>query len=147
MADTRPKAHHIALTIDGKTVAVELFDTREWPEQSSNDGEYRVRIDRKWYSPAGRYTFLSGSAVGDLIGRLLSGQDLPEEEQAPMEFKPSQRVRVYEGECMDSLPLHCTSGIVAAPPIRDVGGRWRIPVFTPDGTNYYPLHDVEAVGR
>lgn len=147
MADTRTKTHHIALTIGGKTVAVELFDAREWPEHSSDDGEYRVRIDRKWYSPAGKYTFLSPVAVGEVIARMLSGLECFEAEISPSEIKAQQRVRVYVGECLGSLPMRSVTGFVAAPPVRVVDGRWMIPVFTPDGTNYYPLHDVEAVGR
>ena len=147
MPNNRAEKHHFTLTIDGRVVAIGLYDAREWPEQSSDEGELRVRIDRRWYSPAGKYTFLSPAAVGELIGRLLSDQELFEGEPAPMDFQTGQRVRVHMGECVGSMPSDSVRGFVAAPPIRGVDGRWVVPVFTPDGTNYYPQHDVEAVGR
>ena len=147
MADTRKKTHHILLTTDGKHTALELFDAREWPDQSSNDGEYRVRIDGKWYSAAGKYTFLSYAAVGHMIACLLSGRDLPREEMPPVALKPPQRVHVHYGDCISSLPVCCTGGFVAAPPYRGIDGRWYVAVSTYNGVNVYPCHDVEAVKR
>ena len=147
MAESRQKTHHILLSTDGKNITLELFDAREWPDQSSNDNEFRVRIDGKWYSPAGKYTFLPYAAVGLLFASLLSGQEPVEEETPPVTLQPRQRVRVHFGDCVRSIPSRTTQGYVAAPPYRGIDGRWHVPVSTFDGIQAFPCHDVEAVGR
>lgn len=146
MAEQRQKTHHLLLTTGGKHTALELFDAREWPNQSSNDGECRVRIDGRWYSPAGKYTFLSPAAVGALVARLLAGQEVFAEEAPPVALKPRQRVRVHFGDCVGSMPVRTTRGFVAAPQYRGVDGRWYVAVSTFDGTQAYLRHDVEPVG-
>ena len=146
MAEQRQKTHHILLSTEGKNITLELFDAREWPDRSSNDNEFRVRIDGKWYSAAGKYTFLPYDAVGRLIASLLSGQELLVEEPAPV-YGRHQRVRVHFGECVGSMPLQSQQGFVAAPPYRGVDGRWYVPVSVFGGTEVYLCHDVEPVGR
>ena len=125
---------------------MELFDAREWPEKSSNDNEFRVRIDGKWHSPMGKYTFLSHEAVGRLVAALMSGQELPENEQPP-DLATRQRVRVFFGDCVDSIPVRSQRGFVAAPPFRGIDGRWYVAVSTFDGTETYLCHDVESIRR
>lgn len=147
MAESRQKAHHVLLSTDGKNTALELFDAALWPEKTSNDGEMRVRIDGKWYSPAGKYTFLPPLAVGELVARILSGLELFEDEAPPVALKPPQRVRVSFGECVEGLPVQSQSGHVAAPPFRAVDGRWYVHVFVFGGTRAFPCHDVEPLRR
>lgn len=148
MAEQRRKTHHILLSTGSKVTALELFDARLWPGQTSDDGEFRVRIDGCWYSPAGKYTFLTFAAVGALVARLLSGQDaFVEEARPPVSLRPGQRVSVDLGDCVGSVPLRTEGGFVAAPPYRGVDGRWYVYVRTYDGTASYPCHDVQPAGR
>lgn len=147
MAESRQKIHHILLSTDGKNTAVELFDARQWPDKSSNDGEFRVRIDGRWYSPAGKYTFLSHASLGDLIARLLSGQEVFEEQAPPVPLTVLQRVRVHYGDCVGSVPVQITRGFVAAPPHRGVDGRWYVAVCIGGSTVHFLCHDVEPIRR
>lgn len=144
MADSRQKTHHILLATGGKNTTLELFDSRLWPGKSSNDGEFRVRINSKWHSPAGKYTFLSMAAVERLIGTILTGKALPEEEPVP-DFYVSQPVRVHFGECVASMPLQSEMGRVAAPPYRGIDGRCYVAVTTFGGTTAHLCHDVTPV--
>jgi hypothetical protein len=146
MAEPRQKTHHILLSTDGKNIAVELFDSALWPEKSSADGHFRVRINGKWYCPGGKYTFLSLMSVGTLLARLLSGLEALEEEPPP-KLQMRQRVRVHSGECVCCVPLNSESGWTATPPYRAVDGNWWIFVSTCSGTAAYPCHDVEIVKR
>ena len=133
------------LAVDGKNITVELFEASLWPNVSSADGEYRVRIDGKWYCAAGKYTFLSWPSVGAILARLLSGQEEFKEDPPPV-FEKFQRVRVWVGECDgDGVPRVYTGGFVAAPPLRGIDGRWYVAVTTFDGTAHYPIHDVDAL--
>lgn len=143
MAEQRQKIHHILLSTDGKNTALELFDAREWSKQSSNDGEVRIRINGKWHSPMGKYTFLTMDAVGGLVATLLNGVTPPEEETPPP-FTVGQSVRVYFGECEQSIPLRSERGFVAAPPYMGIDGRWYVAVSIFGGTHAHLCHDVEA---
>jgi hypothetical protein len=146
MAESRQKKHHILLATDGKNIVLELFEAGLWPAQSSNDGQFRVRIDGKWYSPVGKYAFLHYAAVGALIARLLSGQEAFEEEAPPAVTK-NQRVRVHYGECIRSIPLSSELGWTVAPPYRGIDGNWYVFVRTVGGTAAYPCCDVDVIKR
>ena len=146
MAEQRKKSASILLYADGKIISVELFVASLWPKHSSVDGEYRIRIDGRWYSPEGKYTFVKFAAIGELVARLLEGKEEFQEETMP-EFQKNQRVRVHMGECLESLPIYTLSGYVFAPPFRGVDGRWRAYVTTPDGTQAHLCHDIEAMPR
>ena len=73
MAEPRKKTHSILLSISGRMVSLELFDACLWPDQNTTEGLFRVRIEGKWYSPNGKYTFLSFSAVGGLVAQIMAG--------------------------------------------------------------------------
>lgn len=142
MAEQRKKTHSILLTTEGKNITVELFDACLWPHKTSDDGQFRVRIDGKWYTAAGKYTFLSYPAIGALLARLLAGQEVLEEEQPPV-FKPRQRVSACFGECVGSIPLRREMGWVVAPPFRGVDGQWYVHVALFDGVKAIPVYDIE----
>ena len=144
MADERQKTHHILLATGGKNITLELYDAALWPDRSSNDNEYRVRIDGKWYRPAGKYTFLSYQAVGELCAHILAGKT-PFEEERAKRIKPRQCVRVHYGECFSCVPCSCERGTVVAPPFRGVDGRWRVFVSVFGGTKEFLLHDIDIV--
>lgn len=143
MAEERKKSHHILLSTDGKNTTLELFDAREWPEKSCDDGEFRVRIDGRWHCPMGKYTFLSHNAVGELISRILAGEKGSEVPDPP-QMHAHQSVRVHFGECEGSMPLRSERGFVTAPPILGFDGRWYAPVSTFGGTMYHLCHDIQA---
>ena len=73
MAEQRKKSSSILLNIDGKNISLELFPSEEWPNEPSGEGLFRVRIDGKWHSPFGKYTFMTMSRVGELVAGLLAG--------------------------------------------------------------------------
>jgi hypothetical protein len=147
MAEQREKSHHILLSSDGNNTTLELYTADQWPNCSSQPDEFRVRINGKWYCPAGKYTFLGYEAIGRLIGSLLSGVE-PFEEEEPPKFQTRQRVSVSFGDCVMTVPVHTQGGYVAAPPFRGVDGRWRVPVTVYDGgTQPFLCHDVMPVGR
>ena len=145
MAEKRKKSHAILLTIGGKPVSVELFDALLWPEKSSTEGLFRVRIDGKWYCPAGKYSFLTLTAVGDLVAQLLS-EDNPLVESARPALTMRQRVKVHYGDCVGGLPMQSRVVTVQSPPWRCVDGRWHIFVGIDGYIRSVPCSDVEALG-
>ena len=146
MAEQRKKSASLLLTVGSINISLELFAALLWPERSSDDGEYRVRIDGRWYSPENKYTFLKADAVGQLVARLLEGKKEFQEEARPT-YPKHQRVRVHAGECVEGMPLKTLSGFICAPPFRGVDGRWRVYVLTADGTHEHLCHDVEPLRR
>ena len=147
MAESRKKSRSISLRTESKIISVELFDAARWPDHSSEEGLFRVKIDGRWYCPAGKYTFLPYSAVGSLIARLLSGLEVFDEEQAPA-FKANQRVKCHHSECIDGMPVRSEIGWTVSPPYRGIDGRWYVFVLMgEDGIQAFPVHDVELVGR
>ena len=151
MAEKREKTYAVLLSPDGKKdgrkISLEVFDAALWPQKTSDEGLYRVRIDGAWYTAAGKYTFITMAALGELVAKLLAGQDLFEEEPAP-ELKTRQRVRVYYGEAVGGLPIHCEQGFTCAPPHRGIDGQWYVHVHTyGSGTIAVPLYDIELMGR
>ena len=143
MAESKQKTHHVLLSTDGKKTTVELFNASLWPDKSSNDGEFRIRINGKWYCAAGKFTFLPYRAVGELISTILAGGVLHESEKKLSALRVHQRVRVHYGECFSSTPCFATNGLVVAPPFRGVDGRWRVFVSAAGETRDYLLHDVD----
>jgi hypothetical protein len=144
MAESRSKSHHVLLSTDGKTTTLELYDAALWPDKTSGDGMFRVRIDGRWYSAAGKYTFLTLRAVGDLIARILSGDPLFDDLLMP-DIPINTRVTVHYGDCILSVPERCEGGWTVAPPFRAVDGNFYVFVSTCGGVSAYPLHDVDIV--
>lgn len=83
MSEQRQKTHSILLRTEGKNITLELFPSSEWPEENGGEGQFRVCINDVWHRPTGKYSFLTRSAVGELVAALLNGGELPEEEPAP----------------------------------------------------------------
>jgi len=126
MAEHRQKTHSILLRTEGKNYSLELFDSREWPEENGGEGLFRVRIDDVWHCPTGKYSFLTWSAVGELVAALLDtgeGDGLPPEEPAP--FLPVKAdVSVY----LDGS-LKNETGSVRTEPYQKRDGRWYCQVW------------------
>lgn len=144
MAEQRQKSHHILLCVNGKNVTLELYSAALWPQCSSRAGEYRVRIDGRWHSPAGKYTFLTAAAVGALVASLLSGERALEEE-APPPLARHMRVRVACGECLDGLPCETRQGYVNGAPFRGSDGRWYVDVLVGAQVIRALCHDVDPI--
>jgi len=126
MSEHRQKTHSILLRTEGKIVSLELFDSREWPEENGSEspgGLFRVRIDDAWHCPTGKYSFLTLSAVGELVSALLAGGEVSPEEPAP--YLPVKAdVRVYL-EDADSREM----GSVRTEPYQRRDGRWYVQVW------------------
>lgn len=116
MAEKRKKAKSILLTVGRKKISLKLYDALEWPDEyGTGEGLYRVMIDRTWHSPAGRYTFLTMAAVGQLVATILSGGDcVTESAKLTTDFSKSLRVSVPT-EYADGEPLMYEGGYTAAP--------------------------------
>ncbi len=101
-------------------MSLELYPSAEWPEQNGGEGLFRVRIDDVWHCPAGKYSFLTSRAIGELLAKLLNNGELTKEETAP--YLPyAADVTVY----MDSWPgPECGSINVA--PYQKSDGRWYV---------------------
>ena len=122
MAEQREKSGSILLRTGGKTISLELFPSSEWPEENGATGLYRVRINDVWHCPTGKYSFLTRSAVGELVAVLLDGE-LSEEEPVP--YLPVKAdVRVH----LDEYPYSCL-GSVKVEPYQKRDGRWYAQVW------------------
>lgn len=118
MAEQRKKSDSILLRTEGKMFSLELFSSDEWPEENGGEGVFRVRINDTWYCPAGKYSFLTRSAIGELVTMLLNEGVLPEDESAP--YLPLRaEVLVY----LDDL-LCKKMGSVRSAPYQKKDGRW-----------------------
>lgn len=121
MAEQRKKSGSILLRTEGKTVSLELFPADQWPEEngtSSHGGLFRVRIDDVWHCPTGKYSFLTRSAIGELMAALLNGGELPDEEPAP--YLPLKAdVAVYLEDFLSN-----EIGNVKVEPYQKRDGRW-----------------------
>lgn len=118
MAEQRKKSNSILLRTEGKTVSLELFPADQWPEENGGEGLFRVRMNDVWHCSTGKYSFLTRSAVGELVAALLNGGELPEEESAP--YLPEKAdVSVYlEDSSSNEI------GSVRADPYQKRDGRW-----------------------
>lgn len=146
MAEQRKKSHSILLTINSKSVSVELYDAALWPAVPSADGTFRVRIDGCWHCPAGaKYSFLTMHAVAELVATLCNGGTVPMPALAPTGFYRKARVRVAMGECVGGLPVSSTMGHVLELPLMGADGRWWVWVSIPHNRVVVPVDDVELL--
>lgn len=144
MAEHRQKKHHILLCVDGKNITLELYEANLWPQCSSREDEYRVRVDGRWHSSVSKYTFLSLPAVGVLVAELLAGEQ-PREEEAPPRLYRHMLVSVACGDCMDGLPSDTHQGYVIADPFMQADGRWYVDVLAGSQVIRALHHDVEII--
>lgn len=118
MSERRKKTDSILLRTEGKNYSLELFPSGEWPEENGGEDLFRVRINDAWHCPAGKYSFLTRPAIGELVTALLNNGEPPEEEPAP--YLPLKAdVRVY---LEDSLTNEI--GSIRAEPYQKRDGRW-----------------------
>lgn len=127
MAEWRKKSGSILLRLQGKSVTLELFPSLQWPEQNGGEGLFRVRVCESlggvtlkevWHCPAGQYSFLTYSAVGELVAALLNDGELPEEPAAP--YLPLKAdVSVYLPDASFN-----EMGTVKVEPYQKRDGRW-----------------------
>lgn len=123
MSEQRQKTHSILLRTGGKNITLELFLSGEWPEENGGNNLFRVRINDVWHCPTGKYSFLTRSAIGELVAALMHGGDLPPEEPAP--YLPLKAdVSVYLGGSLKS-----EIGSVRTEPYQKRDGRWYAQVW------------------
>lgn len=95
MAEKRKKNASFCLKIGAKSVKVELFDATQWDDGTA--GCVRIRIDGRWHDGlAGESIYLQPAGVADLVGKLLSGLDLPAPQQKPV-VRKGQRISLPVG--------------------------------------------------
>lgn len=144
MSEKRQKTHSILLRTGGKgegiPVSLELFAAHLWPDQAGDDGLWRVRIDDVWHcktaAESDKFTFLTLTAVGELVASLLAG-DAPRVEPVPyLPYKADVRVHLTE-------ELSPQRGSVHAPPHQEKDGRWWVWVWIfGRGPVKFPCNDV-----
>lgn len=147
MAEQRKKSSSILLSVNGKNISLELFPAEEWPNEPSGEGLCRVRIDGKWHSPFGKYTFITKPRVGELVAGLLSGEEPVDVPCPPAGLVKGARVRAHYGECVAGVPLKSGSTWVSVPPHLGPDGRWWIWLSFYEGWALVPVDDVEILGR
>lgn len=150
MAEQRKKSHSILLTINSKVVSLELYDAALWPNVSSSEGLWRVRIDGRWHTSTGNnYCFLTMPAVAELIATLLNGGVAPVPALPPEGFYLKARLRVHYGDCVGGLPIECAQGSLLAMPCIGADGRWWVWVslYTRSGVRrmMVPVENVEII--
>lgn len=136
MAEQRKKTDSILLRAGGKTLSLELFPSGEWPEENGGQGLFRVRINDAWHCPAGKYSFLTRAAIGELVAALLNGGEVPEEESAPY-LPEGSDVKVYLDDTLSGA-----FGVIKVPPYQRRDGRWRVQVRIPGRTAEFLCNDV-----
>jgi hypothetical protein len=148
MADSRAKAHTILLSVNSKKIMLELFDADLWPDQNTGENLYRVRIDGRWHSPMGKYTFLTLAAVGELTASLLAGGVPVEPEALPEWMHKGAEVRAHDGECLAGVPLQTFRGYMVDHAQLGPDGRWYAlcQLYT-RGKRFIPAADLEPVRR
>lgn len=123
MAEQRKKSESILLRTESKIISLELFLSDQWPEENGAGGLYRVRINDVWHCPTGKYSFLTRSAVGELVAALLNNGEPPHDEPVP--YLPVKAdVRVH----LDEYPYSCL-GSVKVEPYQKRDGRWYAQVW------------------
>ncbi len=117
MPKTSDKTLSVLIRNQDKSINAELFPASLWPDRTlAEEGLYRLRIGKAWWTGAGKYTFLSLPDAFELLRRLACGEFVEEERPA---LSKGARVRVVWGDCTGPC-------ITATPPFRGVDGRWRV---------------------
>lgn len=148
MAEERIKTGTILLSANSKKTSLELFPADAWPAQNTGENLYRVRIDGRWYSALGKYTFLTLAAVGELAASLLAGGVPVEPETLPEWIRKGVEVRVLHGECLDGVPLNTYRGYILDDAQLGPDGRWYVLCqLYGKGRRFLPAADVEPVRR
>lgn len=129
MAEVRKKSHRILLSVHGKNTRIDLFESTQWKQAEGEEGLYRVWVDGKWHSPAGKYTFLTTDKVGELCASILSGASLSADSVTTPQLCKGQEVRVEYGEIVDGIPIQTGRGIIMdEPQLSPLDGRWYVEV-------------------
>ena len=141
MSDPRKPIVSILLKKSGKTMQINLYDFAQFSGQFDDDiGLYRVRIDGRWHSPAGKYTPFSPKAVAALLQQLIT--DAPEQPE-PQGLTRSMRVFAHWEPEYDGDP-GCGTAWTLTPPHLGADGRWHIWI---DGPRLVRCDDVRVLTR
>ena len=143
MSEKRKKTHSILLRTQGKTSdilhSLELYDSRQWPDEACGPNLWRVRVNGVWHCPSGKFSFLTWEAVQQLEAQLFMGKaPVPR----PVPYLPHKaRVRVYLPDCQQPQ-----GGTVHAPPHKEEDGRYHVWVWVfGHGVINFPCEEVTLV--
>ena len=132
MADKRKPEGRITIESTNKRVAVELFPAALFPGGEQLDGQYRVRIGRRWLRSTGqRYVFLSYAAVfGWLVSicetLTTSGTASPRLEAHCPELPKGSPVMVENGHVTPEGVRLRDRTFTMTEPFQGVDGQWRV---------------------
>lgn len=132
MADKRKPEGRITIESTNKRVAVELFPASLFPGGEQCDGQYRVRIGRRWLRSTGqRYLFLSYAAVfGWLISTCeklsSSGASSPCLETPRPDLPKGSSVLVENGHVTSEGVRLRDRTFTMTEPFQGVDGQWRV---------------------
>lgn len=136
MSDPNDKSASILLKIRGKMRRVFLYDFAQFTRQNDDAGLFRVKIDGKWYSPNGKYTAFSPTALAALLVSMIGGTQPP----PPPDIRPG--TRVYAHWQGDDDDLCCGMAWTKTPPHLGLDGRWYVWL---DGNRLARCDDVRSL--
>lgn len=127
-----------------QTILFEYHSASQWPRQSSNEHLFRLKINRNWYCPVGKYSFFTLEKILELVAQTIAGDmkiflALPK----PPTIDIKKKVKVHCGECIDGLPIETERAWAAAPPHQEPTGRWHAWVHLSSGLTKVSMDDVE----
>lgn len=137
MAEQRKKSASLLLRTEGKSTSLELFPSDQWPDEAGGEGLHRVRVDDQWHCPTGKYSFLTLSAIGELVASLLAGGGVPPDAAAP--YLP------YKADVKAHTPDAVLRGNVKVAPYQKRDGRWYCQVWVMGGPREFLCDDVSLM--
>jgi len=144
VAEKRKALQSILLNNGRKTpLKIELFCATQWPGASgARVGLLRIRVNRKWLCPSGKYTFFNAQGVAALLTALVAGVD-PLEICEPPDLPRSSPVRVPTGTVLSGQPLYDKTR-TNTEPLLGIDGRWHVSVtLVGRGTFHTPVDELE----
>lgn len=132
MADKRKPEGRIIIESSTSRVVVELFPARLFPCDKQLDGQYRLRVGRRWLRSAGqRYVFLSYAEAFGWLASMSetstpSGGSAPRQKEPRPDLERGCRRRLLLGRAEpDGKPLY-EAVVAMTDPFQGPDGRWRV---------------------
>ena len=147
MAEQRNKTRSLLLSVDGKKTRLELFPAEEWAEHNPGENLFRVRLNGRWHSPMGQYSFLTMPAIGNLAATILAGGEVAEMPEPPAWMVKGAEVRVFYGVCAQGLPVRYHAYVEDEPQPAPDGRTYVLCHLYGKGKRFVPVEDVQPHPR